>query len=1613
MLKHLVHLHHLKSKENTDYDEKTTLCTATLSDTDGWLGNTTFNILNSNPSATTELEREHDLFEFTFNKTIGDTVFNTTVYLITRVQLDYEKNIFYSFTVQAQDGAGHSTIPNANVTCIVDVGDLNDMPPEWTYFFTTKQIVEKTSYNFNVTAVDGDRGINAPIHYSIISYDEDVCEGCCVTLETVDGKAVLTVNPIDRDAKDLSTYAFRIMAQEEDDPPYNVTLDITFILEDIDDNSPLFKQVYFSDGSSVTLADGVTKIIEFSFLENFAETINGTIWIRDIDTGENAQFSVELVEDEDGEYQNETYTQPFLIVPTAGYKSGNFSIPVKNNTKLDFENETWQNFSFYVHSWDKNETNQDLLLVKIHLIDYNDELPIFGEEYSVDVNETIEKGEKLIQVKATDRDAEDAILEHELVGANAIIKLMEIDHAEGIITVAVDDAFDYDRINPVIFQVQAIDAVRHTTTVSVTVNLLDVNNKAPTYKVSDVIRVDENQKIGDRLNVTITASDVDTTRNLTAEIDWENSFAMKNSQKLTSTAENLKAMRFLDLDYEIDPTANDTIEIYLAINNNNDDQTAPDYETFDTLYLNVTIIDHNTKLPEFADKMSIQALIVVNINDINDNEPIFTDDTIARNRTVYERVKNGTLVGSIEAIDKDIGDIVTYTCISAYESTDWLTCNSQGEITTKTDQIDADTNKVYNITIKCNATDGFFITSQDFNIYVMDTNNQFPQVMVNNTLPSTATVSVLEKSAANTPIVPIGAYDADRDIPFHDVKCTFNQSDLCYESFIIVDSEILVLVGGNDLNRDENLPKYDCMLTCFDNPNREQQFDRNVNSTTAITIKLIDINDHCPAMLPLDLAISENRKKDIDEGANAEIEMHVLTVFKISEDGEEDYTAEELFDTQKGEDSEYRVNDTVKQWNLIAKKDLKDYYGNFVIQMNITDLGDPANGTELPENIALKNQAKIYVTVEKYNYYAPVFLFPNSSKLNFSLQADQEPEKPLSMYRNSETFGNITIRDGAENEGCIDKWIPRFDVSVVNDFGVSTKNFFTIASLGDCTGQLQVTDLYNKEDVVDIVTFQVRITAILADVTSLDENEAPYSQSIDIKLQFVDINDDPIFDPTSWNTTIREGDASLIIPINDHKAFYPNLDDGDDDPPSIYYFLKSDDADILSTFSIELNTGNIKLQTALDYLNSRSYQFKMLCSRNNSAVSSKSASILDVNVEVIEINNHIPQWTQKSFYGAILKSTQKNSIVLTINATDLDTMDQGNLTYSISSDFEAFGSESLVQVIKNNPFQLEATSGRVTLNFAVEANMKGYFLFTVKVEDTQDQFGNGPHENTTTVTIYIVTDDNIITFKFENTLDAVVDTELYILETISKILGWNCQEQNIDKNTVNGIQYDNVTVANIYCMDNSTLLTTDDLKAKLNNINTFQQLKRELLEHGILLQTFDGDSSVVVTLETNLKVALIAVSVILGALCLILAITFFFKTRDRGPWEFLPDVSSTTAVDVIKGDKAVGEVIYHKFYKISYCYEYLNLTSLELSRRITRLTERKFGSDESTINRKGINAPNTNVFAVEGSNPVFKNDFTNDDKIPNDASSIHSGNSDLVGVEDNPDFDEMFGKEKF
>lgn len=108
--------------------------------------------------------------------------------------------------------------------------------------------------------------------------------GSCVNITTQGKKGNITVKPIDRDTNDISTYKFDIMAQETDEPPYTVNLNITFFLEDLDDHSPVFLYVDRTNDTSFDVKNEDKKIVQFTFYENFAGAIDGNIGIQDLDT---------------------------------------------------------------------------------------------------------------------------------------------------------------------------------------------------------------------------------------------------------------------------------------------------------------------------------------------------------------------------------------------------------------------------------------------------------------------------------------------------------------------------------------------------------------------------------------------------------------------------------------------------------------------------------------------------------------------------------------------------------------------------------------------------------------------------------------------------------------------------------------------------------------------------------------------------------------------------------------------------------------------------------------------------------------------------------------------------------------------------------------------------------------------------------------------------------------------------------------------------------------------------------------------------------------------------------------------------------------------------------
>ncbi|XP_018562325.1 cadherin-related tumor suppressor [Anoplophora glabripennis] len=1528
--------------ENTIYTKDNSTCFSIVSDPDGWLDQMTFEIVNDTNDAPY-------LFDFEYREIPEDNIYSANVYITVLEELNYQNITFYLFDVRAEDGAGHSTTPSELVRAIINVNDLPDTPPEWTSFFTSEQFYEQSEQTFTVTAIDGDYGLNYEINYMVLWEDDEEANYI-----SIDNNGTISVKPIDRDKDDISTYVFGIVAYEVPDPIWNTSLTITFFVLDIDNNPPLVRWIMDASFDNVTFPvdDDTEKSTEMRFLENTDGTLNLTIFIRDIDTGENAQFSVEL---EDLEENEITYTDAFMIVPTAGYRTGQFQITVRNVTYIDYELPGWIDISFNVLTRGVlDSTKEDRILVKITLIDYNDETPEFEEtEYSVSINETAKKGEFIIQILATDLDAEDKILEHSLIASTHASQILEIESDTGNIYVSADNAFDYDTVNPIFVQVRATDKVGHTATVPLTINLIDVNNKAPTISVGDPINVDENQQPGTALNSSITASDMDTTAELSAEIDWDASYVMKNSRRLDMDNETIsQQVKFLDVEYRRVDESDDTnrdIAIDLIVNENNPNGTTPDFELFDSLFISLKVTDWMTD-PEFMDKQNTSVIILISINDINDNTPYFPEANLPEsereNRTVQEFAPKGTSVSSIVAIDLDVGDTVTYDCTPVDSNFDWIDANNAtGAFTVKdSNLVDADTEKTFYFNYSCTASDdGYTHTSEPMIVpfYIIDTNNQVPTITIDET------VYVDEKSDPNTEVAEVGTHDDDRDIPFHTVACNLDRTQTCSDKFIIVDNVILVRHGHDDIDRDKGDPSYSCPMTCQDNPDLLQN-DRNPNSVTkTITIRLRDINDHTPEVLTEALDTSEDVEKgdiigiivatDIDEGDNAEIDFEVIS---IENSNNEDSSG--LFDVTT--DENYRVNLTHKQANLIASQDLRGAFGTYTVAIQVADRGDQPNVANY----------SITVEVEKFNFEPPRFIYPSEDGKSVLLLSAQTPFSPLILFRteDSEYLQDFYASDSSESDIC-EKW----DIVITfEQISPEEETIFAISNTDTCTGQLQVNNRFDADSVLG-VTYNLKLIATAREGEP-QSGEASYTSETNITINFLDNNQKPVFSCTSMEFKFREEKLDQTQKLDCVASYEVE----DEDLPVFYYIYPESSNDVIdNTFEVDEFTGVISLKKVISFKENEQLEFKIVASNDSSPTSHNPSSFLSVTCNVIEINNNWPQWSRDKFFGAVMAGYSSSTIILTLEATDADKIDQGKLTYFLNGTVNVIGS-GLNNI--QEPFLVSESSGEIRLNFQVDSIMSGYFQFDVTVWDVKDQFGNGPHGNTTSVTIFIITSDNTVDFRFYNTVDEVQDQEVGMLEVISEIIGYEAYKQDILKATEDGVELTDRTLASLYFINSTTIeaIESSTILRMVSNINTFSELVVEVRNRtGLTLMSFPATATSTENLEEVLKAWLVGVSVVLGALCLILLVTFVLKTR-------------------------------------------------ELNNRIKKLTTNKFGSQESGLNRLGISAPTTNKHAIEGSNPIFninsddvKKDLSKFDEY--DAHSIRSGDSDLIGIEDNPEFD--------
>ncbi|CAG4946142.1 unnamed protein product [Colias eurytheme] len=826
-------------------DPGLTSCVYEVSDEDGQISTSamTFEISS---------DRNDDKIFYMVGGNISPDWKRMTMTVGVNATLNFEMNALHIFRVTALD-----SLPNTHtVTLMVQVDNVEHRPPRWIEIFAVQQFDEKTAKNFSILAIDGDTGIMRPIYYKIETQPEDAEYFDIETIGDGDSGGILIVKPINRDLLQRELFPISITAYKSNNESLYTTNNVVIIIDDVNDNKP----------------EPIHEEYTVDIMEETALTLNfdKEFGFHDIDLGENAQYTVRLESD-----YPPGAASAFFIAPEVGYQRQTFIMGTQNHSMLDFEVPEFQKIRLKVIATDMNRPDfVGVAIVNINLINWNDESPIF-ERSSLEVSfdETEGEGYFVGNLRANDRDVDDAVV-HSLLG-NAQ-NYLRIDQDTGDIFVSMDEAFDYHRQNEMFVQVHAIDTLGepyNTDTSQLIIKLNDINNTPPSLTLPRRSpEVEENVPQGYVITENIQATDPDTTADLKFEIVWDTSYATKQGRE-TDPREYHNCVEIETL-YPYNHTRS---AIGRVVVKEIRDNVTIDYEMFEMLYLTVRVVDRNTEIGDDYDELTFTLIII----DMNDNPPIWAENTLTQAFTVRENSRSNVVIGSVLATDIDgpLYNQVRYFIRTREDTPENLVKINlmTGQITVDKDSaIDADTPPRYNLLYTVVATDrclteecppdpNYHETEGDITIAIQDTNNKVPYP---NTQEFLEVVYIYENATSGDEVVKLMSKDYDRDEMYHTVRYQINYAvNPRLRDFFSVELDTgLVLVdytGDEVLDRDGDEPTHRIFFNLIDNFYSEGDGNRNQN-TTEVLVVLLDVNDNAPELpdpSELSWTISEGLQK--------------------------------------------------------------------------------------------------------------------------------------------------------------------------------------------------------------------------------------------------------------------------------------------------------------------------------------------------------------------------------------------------------------------------------------------------------------------------------------------------------------------------------------------------------------------------------------------------------------------------------------------------------------------------------------------------------------------------------------------------------------------------------
>uniref|UniRef100_A0AAQ6I8V2 Cadherin domain-containing protein n=1 Tax=Anabas testudineus TaxID=64144 RepID=A0AAQ6I8V2_ANATE len=912
----------------------------------------------------------------------------------------------------------------------------------------------------------------------------------------------------------------------------------------------------------------------------------------------------------------------------------------------------------------------------VNVIDVNDNIPTFSKSlYKVRVNENAIPGTVVVKLNATDLDeGMNSKILYSLVKRGTIDRsnIFDVNSDTGEITVK--GTLDYEDTPVYEVRVQAMDQgpVPRSAHAKVLIEIIDVNDNSPEISVTSLMTpVREDAELG-TIVALVTVSDKDGGNNGVTHCKVVGSVPFK----LQSNYKN---------------------DFSLVVDGPLDRENTPIY--------NVTI----TATDEGGPPLSSMKVVTVHVSDVNDNAPLFKEPVI--NVYLKENSPTGSVIYTITAFDSDLDTNakLTYTLLESSQRN--IPISSVVNINSETGDIVSlqsfNFEELKTFQFKVQATDSGvppLSSNVTVNVFVLDENDNSPSILAPYSEHGSVNSESIPYSAeAGYFVAKIRAVDADSG---YNALLSYHLSDKKYFEVNLRTGNLFV---NERIDREELCPT---LVKCS---MKIQAVLNNPMTAHRVEVNVLDINDNSPAFndKTYSLNISESSltgeryilpiAEDADTGINTvksyKLSQNEHFSLDVQSGGEHGVSAELVL--QKALDREKQSMIRLLLTAIDGGKPPRS--GTIELIVNVIDVND---------NIPTFSKSLYKVRVQENAIPGTVVVKLNAtdldegmnSKILYSLVKRGTIDRSNIFDVNSES-GEITVKGTLDYEDT-----PAYEVRVqAMDQGTvprsaHAKLLIEVIDVNDNAPEISVTSLMTpvKEDaelgaivalvtvsdkdggnngvthckVVGSVPFKLQSNykndfSLVVDgpldrentpiynvtITATDEGSPPLSSMKVVTVHVSDVNDNaPLFKEPVINVYLKENSptGSVIYTIT---AFDPDLDTN---AKLTYTLLESSQRNIpiSSVVNINSETGDI---VSLD--REKQAVIKLTLTAIDGGKPPKSGT-LQINVNVLDVNDNTPTFSKTLYKARVNENAPAGSLVIQLNATDLDEGDNGRVVYS-------------------------------------------------------------------------------------------------------------------------------------------------------------------------------------------------------------------------------------------------------------------------------------------------------------------------------------------------------------